>query len=165
MFKLPITYIGFDGKEKTKDFYFNLTKADLMKIHMALPGGLDGFINKLDDDPDPEDVISVFEKLILTSYGKRTSSNAFIKSKEISQEFAATDAYSELFLKFLENEDGFVNKFLENVATAPPGTLEKILANKDNAEEEKLEAETEDGTPVVASIAPAEPESDLPKEL
>lgn len=151
MFKIPITYLGFDGKERTKDFYFNLTKAELTKIHLALPGGLDGFIAKLNDDPDPEDVISVFEKLILTSYGKRTSSNAFIKSKEISQEFAATDAYSELFLMFLDNKDDFVNTFLENVITAPPGTLQKILNKESEAEAEETVSE--------------EATSDLPAEL
>lgn len=155
MFKLPITYLGFDGKERTKDFYFNLTKAELTKIHLALPGGLDGFIEKLNDDPDPEDVISVFEKLILTSYGKRTSTNAFIKSKEISQEFAATDAYSELFLMFLDNKDDFVNRFLENVITAPPGTLQKILNKHDEASTEEI-AEIEEKS---------EPTSDLPAEL
>lgn len=152
MFKILITYLGFDGKERTKDFYFNLTKAELTKIHLALPGGLDGFIDKLNDDPDPEDVISVFEKLILTSYGKRTSTNAFIKSKEISQEFAATDAYSELFLMFLDNKDNFVNTFLENVITAPPGTLQKILNKK---------GESKEAEETVAE----EVSSDLPAEL
>ena len=53
--------------------------------------------------------------------------NTFIKSKELSEEFAASDAYSELFLKFLDNEDDFVNKFLEGAIVAPPGTLQKIL--------------------------------------
>ena len=127
MLKQTITYIGFDGKEKTKDFYFNLTKGEITEIHLSLPGGLDGFLNKLNDDPSVEDIVEVFKKIILKAYGKRTSTNGFIKSKEISQEFAATDAYSELFLKFLENENDFVNKFLEGVIVAPPGTLQKII--------------------------------------
>ena len=127
MFKLPITYLGFDGKEKTKDFYFNLTKGEIAEIHLALPGGLDGFLNRINDEPNASDVITVFKKLILASYGKRTNDNKFIKSKELSDEFAATDAYSELFLKFLEDEDNFVNKFLEGTINAPIGTVQKIL--------------------------------------
>lgn len=135
MLKQTITYIGHDGKEKTKDFYFSLTKGEITELHLSLPGGLDGFMERLGDDPDPEDVIEVFKKIILKSYGKRTATNSFIKSKELSEEFAATDAYSELFLKFLDNEDNFVNKFLEGAIIAPPGTLQKIM--EDNKKEKE----------------------------
>lgn len=158
MFKLPITYIGFDGKEKTKDFYFNLTKSDIMEIHLSLPNGLDGFIDGLNDNPDPEDVIYVFKKIILKAYGKRTSTNAFIKSKELSEEFAATDAYSELFIKFLDNEDDFVNKFLEAAITAPPGTLQKILEDRKSKEEITTLESTDE--PLVE-----EEVEDLPKDI
>ena len=127
MFKLPITYVGFDGKEKTRDFYFNLTKGEIAEMHFSLAGGFDGFLARIQDDPDVDDIVQVFKKLILKSYGKRTSDNKFIKSKEISEEFAATDAYSELFLKFLDNEDDFVNKFLEGAINAPVGTIHKII--------------------------------------
>lgn len=127
MFKLPLTYLGFDGKEKTKDFYFNLTKGEIAEMHLTLPGGFDGFIDRLNEDPDPASIITVFKELILRSYGKRTADNKFIKSTELSQEFAATDAYSVLFLKFLDNEDDFVNKFLEGTINAPVGTIQKII--------------------------------------
>ena len=138
MLKQTITYIGFDGKEKTRDFYFNLTKGEITEIHLSLPGGLDGFLQRMNDDPSVEDVVEVFKKIILKAYGKRTASNGFIKSKEISEEFAATDAYSELFLKFFDNEEDFVNKFLEGAIVAPPGTLQKIIAD---SKEETDEAE------------------------
>ena len=127
MFKLPIKYIGFDGKEKEGDFYFNLTKGDIAKIHVTLPGGFDGFLKKLESEPDVNDILKVFERLILASYGKRTVEGKFIKSKEISEEFAATDAYSELLLKFLDNEDDFVNKFLEGAINMPIGSIQKII--------------------------------------
>ena len=116
MLKQTITYLGHDGKEKTKDFYFSLTKGEITELHLSLPGGLDGFMEKLNDDPDVESIIEVFKKIILKAYGKRTANNTFIKSKELSEEFAASDAYSELFLKFLEG-----------AIVAPPGTLQKIL--------------------------------------
>ena len=127
MFKLPLTYLGFDGKEKTKDFYFNLTKGEIAEMHLTLPGGFDGFIKRLNDDPDPASIITVFKELILRSYGKKTADNKFIKSTELSQEFAATDAYSVLFLKFIDNEDDFINKFLEGTINAPIGTIQKII--------------------------------------
>lgn len=143
MLKQTITYIGFDGKEKTRDFYFNLTKGEITEIHLSLPGGLDGFLQRMNDDPSVEDVVEVFKKIILKAYGKRTASNGFIKSKEISEEFAATDAYSELFLKFLDNEEDFVNKFLEGAIVAPPGTLQKIIADNKEETEATVEAAVE----------------------
>lgn len=128
MFKQTITSLDFNGKEKTADYYFNLTKGEIAKIHLSLPGGLDGFIDKLKTDPDVDSIINVFETLILKSYGKRTADGKFIKSKEISEEFAATDAYSELFLKFIDNDNDFVTKFLEGVINVPLDTIQKILA-------------------------------------
>lgn len=159
MFKLPITYIDFTGKERTRDFFFNLTKSDIMEIHLALPNGLDGFIDSLNDDPEVEDVIEVFKKIILKAYGKRTNTNAFIKSKELSQEFAATDAYSELFLKFLDNEEDFVMKFLESAITAQPGELKRIFEESKSKEEKTEETVDENDK------APSAIETDLPKDI
>lgn len=128
MFKHTITSLDFNGKEKTADYYFNLTKGEIAKIHLALPGGLDGFLEHLKTDPDVNSIINVFEMLILRSYGKRTADDKFIKSKELSEEFAATDAYSELFLEFIDNKDDFVNKFLEGTVNVPLDTIQKIIA-------------------------------------
>lgn len=141
MFKLPITYLGFDGKEKTRDFYFNLTKGEIAEMNYTIPGGLDGFLNRLNDEPNADDIITTFKMLILKSYGKRTPDGRFIKSKELSEEFSATDAYSELFLKFIENADGFVDKFLEGVVNAAPGTMSKIVESHPEVSEaiEKVE--------------------------
>lgn len=136
MYKLPITYVGFDGNQKTKDFYFNLTKGDIAKIHLSLPGGFDGFLERLKDEPEVHDIIAVFEKLILASYGKRTFDGKFIKSEELSQEFAASDAYSELLLKFIDNENDFANTFIERSLNVSPGELQKILAETPAAEGE-----------------------------
>lgn len=144
MFKMPITYLGFDGKEKTRDFYFNLTKGEIAEIHLSLPGGFDGFLNRLDDDPNPADVITVFKELILKSYGKRTADNKFIKSTELSQEFAATDAYSELLFMFLDDKDNFANKFLEGVINAPVGTIQKIIDENPKLKEAKEDSLSSD---------------------
>lgn len=132
MLKLPITYTGFDGKEVTKDFYFNLNKGEIAEINFSIPGGLDGFIDKFNQEPEVSDVIEVFKRIIIKSYGKRTAEGKYIKSKEISEEFAASDAYSELFLKFLDNEDDFVNKFLEGAINAPVATIHEAINDANN---------------------------------
>lgn len=127
MLKLPITFRTHEGVEKTKDFYFNLTKGDVLKIHLTLPGGFDGFIKRLEDEPEVSDVLNVFEKLILSSYGKRMPDGKYVKSPELTQEFAASDAYSELLLKFINNEDDFANKFLEGAMDMNLGDVQKMI--------------------------------------
>ena len=59
MFKLPIKYLSFDGKERTRDFYFNLTKGDIAEIHVSLPGGLDGFMEQIEEEQNVRDRKSV----------------------------------------------------------------------------------------------------------
>ena len=38
--KKTITYVDFDGEDKTEDFYFNLTKAELTELASDYPEGL-----------------------------------------------------------------------------------------------------------------------------
>ena len=141
MLKLPLTYHGFDGKEKTRDFYFNLTQGELAEIHLSLPGGLEGFAKHIDEDQDvePEDVIRVFKELIIKSYGKRTADGRFIKDPRFTQEFAASDAYSVLFLKFVNNENNFSEKFIEGVLEMSLVDAKKLFENPEPALPEKVE--------------------------
>ena len=143
MYKIPLTYTVLDsGEQVTRDFWFNLNKADVVKMHLSLDGGFDGFLEKLKSDPDVKSLMTVFDELILRSYGKRTPEGKFIKSKELSDEFAASDAYSELFLKLLNNEDDFTNKFIQGVLSISPDALEEIV----NSNPELKELSTKAGT-------------------
>lgn len=144
MFKQTLTYTSLDdGKEKTRDFYFNLNKLEITKIHLSLPGGFDGFLQRLEDDPQVEDILNVFEKLILTAYGKRTPEGKFVKSKQLTEEFYASDAFSEMMLKFLDNEDDYANKFLEGTINVPLGDVQKMIEENPDlkAAAEKLDNE------------------------
>lgn len=129
MIKVPITYLTQTGNEVTKDFWFNLNKADLVKINMSIPGGLEAFMNRTADELTWDDIDNVYEQLILTAYGTRTKDGKFIKSKVLTQEFAASDAYSEVYLKFLQNEDDFATKFLEGAVNMPKEEVAKAIAD------------------------------------
>ena len=45
MLKKTITYTDYNGVERTEDFYFNLTRAELMEMHLTTDGGMDDKIN------------------------------------------------------------------------------------------------------------------------
>ena len=143
MLKLPLTYTGTDGKQKTRDFYFNLTKGEIAEIQLTLPGGLEGFAEHIGDDPDvePEEVVRIFKELIVKSYGKRTAEGKFIKDPRFTQEFAASDAYSELFLKFINNENNFTENFLTGIMEMTLVDASKLMTEQKVAEATEPEIE------------------------
>lgn len=40
MLKKTITYTDYNGNERKEDFYFNLNKAEIMRMEMSTRGGL-----------------------------------------------------------------------------------------------------------------------------
>lgn len=134
MQKVTLTFKTLEGhEEKTRDFYFNLTTADVVKINSALEGGLEGFMKRLHDDPDVNTIYKVFDAIILASYGKKTIEGDFIKTPELTAQFAASDAYSELFLKFWRNEDNFVERFIEGALNVPAEKVNELIAESPEA--------------------------------
>lgn len=127
MFKMPVTYRTFDGKEVTKDFYFNLNKGEIAELNFEFEGGFEAWLENIQDDPNIPDMMKVFKELILKAYGKRLPNGQYVKTEEYTSAFAASDAYSEVFLKFIENENDFVNKFLEGAMNIPPEEMKKTL--------------------------------------
>ena len=47
MLKKTITYTDYNNVKRTEDFYFNLSKAELMEMEMSTSGGLAEMINKI----------------------------------------------------------------------------------------------------------------------
>lgn len=118
MLKKEITYTDFNGLERTESFYFNLSKAELTELQLGTTGGYAEMVKKIIDAKDTPALIKIFKDLILTSYGiKSEDGRRFIKSREISEEFSQTEAYSVLFME-LANDDtaaaAFVNGIIPN---------------------------------------------------
>jgi hypothetical protein len=100
MLKKTITYTDFDGNERTEDFYFNLTKAELAKMQSSVNGGLDKLIKRIVDAQDQPTIMATLEDIIRRAYGEKSlDGKTFKKSEEIYKNFEATEAYSELFME------------------------------------------------------------------
>ena len=52
MLKKTITYTDYDGVERTEDFYFNFTEAELMEWQLVTNGGLTNYVQKIVDAKD-----------------------------------------------------------------------------------------------------------------
>ena len=113
MLKKTITYTDFNGVERSEDFYFNLTKAEIMEMEMGTTGGLSEMINKIIAAKDVPAIIKLFKELVLKAYGvKSDDGKRFIKNDTVRDEFAQTEAYSELFMELATDSDkaaAFVN--------------------------------------------------------
>lgn len=120
MLKKTITYTDYNGMERTEDFYFNLSKAELMEMEMSTAGGMDAYVAKIVNAQDAPSIIKTFKELILKSYGEKSlDGKRFEKSPAKADAFAQTEAYSELFMELATNADSaikFCNGIIPNKA-------------------------------------------------
>lgn len=129
MLKRTITYKDFNNVERTEDFYFNLTAAEVTEMEMSTVGGLAEMIQRIVAAQDIPSIIKVFKDLILRAYGvKSPDGKRFVKSDAISEEFAQTNAYSQLFMELASDADKaaeFVNAI---VPAAPTAQMKPAIA-------------------------------------
>ena len=113
MLKKTINYTDYNGMERKEDFYFNLNKAEVAEMELSTEGGLAEMIQKIVSSKDTPSIVKIFKDLILKAYGEKTpDGKRFVKSKELSDAFAQTEAYSELFMELAtdaETASAFVN--------------------------------------------------------
>ena len=100
MLKKTITYVDYNDQERTENFYFNLSKAELMEMEMSTTGGWAAMMQGIIDAKDTPSLIKMFKELILKAYGEKSADGKrFNKSPELSLAFAQTEAYSQLFME------------------------------------------------------------------
>lgn len=132
MLKRTITYTDFNDVERTEDFYFNLSKAELLEMQASEEGGLDHYIDKMTQEQDIKKIIKFFKDLVLLAYGKKSDDGKrFIKSEEISKEFSETSAYSDLFMELASD----ANKAADFVNGLIPRDLAKQVEEARKAQE------------------------------
>ena len=106
MLKETIKYTDYNGVEREEDFYFNLTKAEIMEMEMSTTGGLAEMITRVVNTKDAPAIIKIFKDLVLRAYGEKSADGKrFIKSEEIATAFSQTEAYSILFMELATDAD------------------------------------------------------------
>lgn len=106
MLKKTITYVDYDGNERTEDFYFNLSKAEIMEMELGTSGGMVQMLNKIVAAKDSPAIVEAMKTMILKAYGEKSpDGKRFVKSEELSNAFSQTEAYSQLFMELATNAD------------------------------------------------------------
>lgn len=114
MWKETITYTDFNDVERTEDFYFNLSKAELIKMNTDSKGDLSDELTRILDNDDKKGLMRYLYDIILKSYGEKSEDGRrFVKVNDkgmsLGEEFEQSDAFSELYIKLLDNDDALSN--------------------------------------------------------
>nr|DAT40607.1 MAG TPA: hypothetical protein [Caudoviricetes sp.] len=130
MLKKTITYTDYDGLERTEEFRFNLTKAELVDMELTTAGTFSETMKRIIAEKDIIRITKLFKELLLKSYGvKSDDGKRFIKSQELSEAFSQTEAYSDLYIELLSNPEEAAKFFAEvapkreEVSAVPAGNV------------------------------------------
>lgn len=106
MLKKTVTYVDFDGNERTEDFFFNLTEQEIAEMELSTEGGLGNFINKAVAAKSQVELIELFKKLILAAYGvKSADGRHFVKNDAVREDFMSTQAFSDIYMELVQDAD------------------------------------------------------------
>lgn len=109
MLKKTITYVDYNGNERTENYYFNLSKAELMEMELGVTGGYTEMLTSIIEAQDVPTLIKIWKDLILKAYGEKTADGKrFVKSKEMAEAFSQTEAYSNLFMELSTNTEAAI---------------------------------------------------------
>ena len=138
-----ITYLDYDGNERTDEFLFSLNKAEIIKW-LTQSGGysLDQVIEKLIKSENSREIINIFDDLLHRAYGEKSlDGRRFVKAykdPEVASNFFDTEAYSVLFMK-LVSDAKFAGEFLNSIIPQDLASeVAKILAENPEGIPEEL---------------------------
>ena len=112
MLKKVIDYTDFNGNKRSDTLYFNLSEAEVARLEVKFPGGLEKYVNDLDAQERPDEILELFETVLQMSYGEKSEDGRYFrKPKEDTDAFMESAAYNALFYELLSDADMAANFF------------------------------------------------------
>lgn len=143
MLKKTISYETFDGDKITEDFYFHLSRSEILEFEYSLDGGLEGTVARFAKSDDVGGMYALFKDLILKSYGvKSDDGKRFVKvvdNQRLSDLFVETNAFEELITEVTTNADAAV-AFFNGIVPADVAAAAAEEAKKTEAQNKTAEA-------------------------
>lgn len=104
MLRKLINYTDYNGNERSENFYFNLNRAELLEMETEVAGGMRQLLTLIMEKQDIPKIMAAFKTIILKAYGEKSpDGRVFNKSKELSEAFEHTEAYSILYMELLSD--------------------------------------------------------------
>ena len=131
MLKKTITYTDYDGNQRTEDFYFNLTKAELTNMFNSVSGGLEKYLTRIVAAQDGPALMNAIRDTVKASYGEKSlDGRRFMKSDEIFKNFEETEAYSVFFMELMGDDEAALNFIISVLPQDMQGAIRQEMAKK-----------------------------------
>jgi hypothetical protein len=100
MIVYPETYTDYDGNQRTEEFRFHFSQAELMEMELSTEGGFSARVNRIINANSHPELLQVMKTFILDAYGvKSDDGRRFRKNDEIRQAFLESPVYSRIFMR------------------------------------------------------------------
>lgn len=106
MIKQTIEFEDFEGNKVSRDFYFNLNKAEISELQFRKDGTeLSEILNSIaSENTTVREVLDLFKELIVAGVGRKSEDGIrFIKNDDIRSELVDSNAYSELLFSIIDD--------------------------------------------------------------
>ena len=110
MLRKKIKYVDFNDVEREEEYYFNISKAELMEMEFGTTGGFSEMVKRIVEAQDQPTLMKIFKDFILKAYGEKSADGKrFMKKDEfgrpLSANFEQSEAYSVLYMELITNAD------------------------------------------------------------
>lgn len=115
MLKETIKYTDYNGKERSEEFFFNLSESEVVEMAATSETDLSEKLKKMVEANDGTQIMRTFKDLLFRAYGEKSEDGRrFVKSPEISKAFSETEAYNKLFMR-LVTEPEYAAMFINGI--------------------------------------------------
>jgi len=117
MLKKTVTYIDYNGTERTEDFYFNMNQVEAIELEYgAIPGKrLTDMLVEMSNTSDAVTIITLLKEFLLKTYGEKSQDGKqFVKNKDIRDSFEQSPAFPKIYLELATNAE-YAAEFITGV--------------------------------------------------
>lgn len=147
MIKKTIQFENYAGEKETADFYFNMSKGELVMQQMsAIDQHTESFQDKLEKiakNLQGRELVKVLTEIIEDSYGEKTvDGKNFVKvrnGQKLVENFLSSGAYSELVVELLSSAKGMAD-FINGLMPADLRDQVNAEVNRQQAARERSQA-------------------------
>lgn len=123
MIKKTVTYTDYNGAQRTDDFWFNLSEAEIAEMEVSVSGGYLDMIKRIIKAKDVPEIAKVFKQLLIRSYGERSADGTYFYKVDqfgnpLWRNLVSSAAYSKLYLELASDDKAasdFINGVMPNV--------------------------------------------------
>jgi hypothetical protein len=139
--KKTITYKDFDNVEVTDDFYFHISKSELIKLQVSAGEGFRDYLMNVVKSGDGAKIIEEFERILRMAYGIRSADGkSFLKTPGAFEAFYGTDAYDQLFMELVTDAKAsgeFINAIMPAGLVEEAAKINALTDDKPTGEEQE----------------------------